>query len=116
MDPGLYKFIHYLGIFFLLAGIGGLAFADKDKLKLPSISHGMGMFLILLGGFGMQAKLKIDLFSSWFVVKVVIWLALGATLVIAKRQLLPPVATWLLVIALSGVAAWLGLANSVILR
>ena len=115
MDPAIYKLIHYLGIFFLLSGLGGLIFAEKDKIKLAGISHGIGLLLVLLGGFGMQAKMHIG-FPSWFIVKIAIWLILGASLVIAKRQLLPPVATWLLVIALAGIAAWLGLTNSVILR
>ena len=115
MDPGIYKFIHYIGIFLLLSGIGGIIFAEKDKLKLPVISHGIGLLLILLGGFGMQARLKIG-FPDWFIAKIAIWLVLGAALVIAKRRLLPPVATWLMVVILASIAAWLGLTNSVVLR
>jgi hypothetical protein len=115
MDPGIYKFIHYIGIFFLLSGVGGIIFAEKDKIKLPVISHGIGLLLILLGGFGMQAKMHIG-FPAWFIAKLAIWLVLGAALVIAKRQLLPPVATWALVVILSSIAAWLGLTNSVVLR
>lgn len=115
MDPGIYKFIHYLGILFLLTGLGGLIFAAKDAIKLATISHGIGLLLILLGGFGMQAKMHLG-FPSWFIVKLAIWLVLGASLVIAKRELLPPVATWLLVVALAGIAAWLGMTNSVIVR
>lgn len=113
MDPGIYKYIHYLGIFFLLTGFGGLIFAEKEKLKLATISHGVGLLLILLGGFGMQARTHIG-FPAWFTVKLVIWLVLGALVVAMKKQLMPPAASWLLVIVLSAVAAWLGLDNAVI--
>ena len=115
MDPTIFKFVHYLGIFLLLVGLGGLIFAEKEKIKLATISHGIGLLLIFLGGFGMQGMTKIG-FPVWFIVKVVIWLVLGATLVIAKRKLLPPAATWTLVVVLACIAAWLGLTNSLILR
>lgn len=113
MDPGIYKFIHYIGIFFLLTGLGALIFSEKDKIKLATLSHGIGLLLILLGGFGMQAKTHIG-FPVWFTVKLVIWLVLGGLVVAIKKKLMPPVAAWLLVIVLCGVAAWLGLANAVI--
>ena len=59
MDPVIYKLIHYLGIFFLLSGLGGLIFAEREHLKLAVISHGIGLLLIVLGGFGMQAKMHL---------------------------------------------------------
>lgn len=115
MDPTIYKYIHYIGFFMILTGLGGLIFAEGKAIKLAGVSHGAGLFLTLLGGFGMQKHEAIG-FSWWFIAKVVIWLVLGAAIVIAKRKLLPPVATWLLVIGLTGAAAWLGFANSIILR
>ncbi len=45
MDPGTYKSIHYIGIFFLLTGFGGLIFSEKEKIKLATISHGVGLLL-----------------------------------------------------------------------
>lgn len=115
MDPSLYKFIHYIGIFFLLSGLGGYLFSENGTNKLAGTSHGIGLLLILLGGFGM-AKHEAIGFSSWFLVKVVIWLVLGAMIVVAKRKLMPPVAAWLFVVILMSIAAYLGFANSVILR
>ena len=58
-----------------------------------SIGHGIGLLLILLGGFGMQAKMK-DVyqavygsgFPTWLIIKIVIWLALGGGIVLAKTQ------------------------------
>ncbi|NNM29713.1 MAG: hypothetical protein HKO57_09325 [Akkermansiaceae bacterium] len=115
MDPSIYKYIHYVGIFMILTGLGGLIFAETKAIKLAGMSHGIGLFLTLLGGMGMQKHEAIG-FSSWFIIKLVIWLLLGALIVVAKRKLLPPVATWLTAIILVSVAAWLGFANSVILR
>ena len=115
MDPAILKFVHYVGIFFLLAGLGGLIFGSKDKIKLATMSHGIGLLLLLLGGFGMQGMLKMG-FPVWLTVKVIIWLVLGGIIVAAKRELIPPVALWLGVVILCGVAAWLGMSNSVILK
>jgi hypothetical protein len=113
MDPGIYKLIHFVGIFFLLTGLGALIFSEKDKIKPATISHGVGLLLILLGGFGMQAKTHIG-FPVWFTVKIAIWLVLGGMVVAIKKKLLPPVAAWMIVIVLCAVAAWLGQSNSVI--
>ena len=115
MDPTIYKFIHFIGIFMILSGLGGLIFAEDKALKFAGMSHGIGLFLTLLGGMGMQKHDAIG-FEPWFIAKLVLWLLLGALIVVAKRKLIPPVATWLVTMILVGAAAWLGFANSVILR
>ena len=115
MDAATYKLIHFIGIFLLVAGIGGYLFAKEEISKLAGVSHGIGWILVFLGGFGMQKHDSIG-FTWWFIVKVVILVILGGIIVIAKRKLLPPFVTWLIVMALVGFAAWLGFNYSVILR
>ena len=115
MDPATYKLIHYIGVFLVIGGISALIFADGKSIKQAAISHGIGLLLILLGGFGM-AKHEAIGFSWWFWAKVIIWLLLGATLTVTKKKLLPPTVTWVLVLILASIAAYLGFANSVILR
>ena len=114
MDPAIYKFLHYIGIFLMLSGLGGYLFAEKPS-RFAAISHGIGLALLLVGGFGMQKFPAIG-WSWWFIVKVVIWALLGATVIVTKRKLLPPAVTWLLVIVLASVAAWLGYSHSLIMR
>ena len=73
MDPAIYKFVHYIGIFLLLSGLGAYCFGKNDgPNKLAGISHGVGFLLVLLGGFGM-AKHEAISFSWWFLVKAAIF-------------------------------------------
>ncbi|HAE19681.1 MAG: hypothetical protein L7U83_02400 [Akkermansiaceae bacterium] len=118
MDPGIYKSIHFVGLIILFVGIGSLISADPKKpasFRLPAMIHGIGLLLILVSGFGLQAKLKLG-FPVWMISKVVILLALGGSIALIKRKVLPPVAIYLLVIFLGGIAAYLGFSNSIVLR
>jgi hypothetical protein len=123
MDSGIYKLIHFIGIILLLLGLGGALNASREDgtRKLVAIFHGLGAFLVLLGGFGMQAKMKAiylgaygSTWPTWLIAKVALWFFLVAALVVLKRRLLPPAAAWLLIAILASAAAYLGLANSLI--
>lgn len=118
MDPGIYKIIHFVGLIVLFLGIGSLISSDPKKpaaLRRPAMIHGIGLILLLVSGFGLQAKLKLG-FPSWLIGKLVILLVLGAMIVIIKRKLLPPPAAYLVAIVLGAIAAYLGFSNSVLLR
>ena len=111
-----YKVIHYLGIFLLLtalsAGLGRAAgFAATSTTRgatLPTldpwkrrlgITHGTALFLILLGGFGMLARLNITeglALPGWIWAKLGIWTLLGAAIVVVNR--IPALAGRLLVV------------------
>ncbi|MEN8774104.1 MAG: hypothetical protein ABF382_11185, partial [Akkermansiaceae bacterium] len=117
MDPGIYKIIHFVGLTVLFLGIGSLITADPKKpavFRLPAMIHGTGLLLLLISGFGLQAKLKLG-FPIWMIAKVVILIALGGSIALIKRKVLPPAAIYLLVIILGGIAAYLGFSNSMIL-
>lgn len=109
MDPMIYKFIHLLGLIVFLLGLGGAIAATRETFKPYAILHGVGLFLMLLGGFGMQAKFQYDILSPGLVTKLLIWLLLGGLLVVAKRQVLPKGALWGIIIVLAGIASFLGL-------
>ena len=62
MDPGIYKIIHFVGLIVLFLGIGSLMTSDPKKpasFPLPVMIHGIGLLLILVSGFGLEAKLKL---------------------------------------------------------
>ena len=73
------------------------------------MTHGMGLFLALLGGFGMAARLKIDLTQPWVLFKVFVWLLIGGYIAIHKRK--PELASKmrLVIVACGTYAAYLGL-------
>ena len=56
----------------------------------------------------MIAKLKYG-FPLWVILKLVIWLALGALPVLGKKKVLPCCAVWVLALLLGMGAAYLGI-------
>ena len=107
-----YKLIHYLGIFVLLTALAtrlGRAAGSVPSATAPDgtgpdgpgpdpwarrlgMVHGLALFLVLLGGFGMLARLDVTTGLSlpgWVWAKLTIWTALGAAILAASRN-----ATW----------------------
>jgi hypothetical protein len=115
-----YKVVHLVGIIFAFAGLGGLmltvangATKQTSKVrKLIGISHGVAMFVVLLGGFGLLARLKIvhgAAFPGWVWGKLIIWVLVSALLAVPYRK--PELARplFFLLPVLGGVAAWLAI-------
>ena len=122
MDPTtaylLYKTIHVFGIVLTFLAFGALllnAFGGRGKegnpaRKTTAITHGVGLFLILLGGFGMQAKtMGVGHWPAWLIVKLVIWVVLGGIIAVIYRK--PAAAKWLWYVLplLAAAAAYLAL-------
>ena len=109
----VYKNIHLIGVFMVLMALGGLLLhringgTQHHPWRKPvAITHGVGMFLVLLGGFGMLARLGIFWpWPGWITVKVMIWIVLGGlvTVIFRKPTLAKPL--WWITIALGGLAA-----------
>jgi hypothetical protein len=111
MSVEIYKWLHLVGLGLVSFGFGALFLKPEDpsKRKIVSIVHGIGLFLVLLGGFAMAAHLKISTLEPWVLFKIVVWLGLGGFLAISKRK--PEIATPIQVglIVLATVAAYLGI-------
>jgi hypothetical protein len=90
-----YKLIHFLGIFSLLIAVAvsaahvlrGGTRADNPNRRMLGLVHGVASFLILLGGFGMLARLNLMQggLPGWVWGKVVIWVLAGASLALVYR-------------------------------
>jgi hypothetical protein len=50
------------------------------------ITHGLGLLLVLVAGFGMLAKLGIHGVPTWAALKLIIWVALGAFAALAYKE------------------------------
>lgn len=93
MSYETYKIIHLSGMLLLFMGLGGLymhTFLNKGKksdgYKLSMMFHGLSLAMILLGGFGMLAKLGIHWpWPSWVIAKFSLWVIFGAASVIIKK-------------------------------
>jgi len=113
-----YKLIHYLGIFLLIAVLG-VALGRRSVLKEDEpdplrkrwwILHGFALFVILLGGFGLMARIGIDhgeLFPGWLWAKFGVWAVLGGVLLLARRLQARALLLLTLVPLLAVLAGWL---------
>lgn len=119
MSLAFYKVLHLFSAFLLFAALGALTLAARARAagdgdggrKLAAASHGIALVLLLVTGFGALARLAISnpaLWPGWVWAKVVIWLALGAALVVRRFPGAAGLLWWLWPV-LGGVAAWLAL-------
>jgi len=91
----IYKLIHIIAALVTFAALGGLTLtvangATKQSSgvrRLIAITHGVAVFLILLGGFGALARLGIaGGLPGWIYVKLVVWLLVAALVVLPYRR------------------------------
>ena len=91
-----YEIVHLIGIAMLFIAIGGVAVhaanggtkANTRTRGLVAAIFGTGSFLILLGGFGMMARLGLvrGMPPGWLIVKMLIWLVLSAIVLLPYRK------------------------------
>lgn len=99
MPYQVYKVVHIAAILLLFASLGGLAVlaaggpvdeAKKKSLRILLVaSHGIGLVLILVAGFGLLARIGIKHgtgWPMWVYVKLVLWILLGASVALYKRM------------------------------
>ena len=118
MSYEVYKVMHLLGVFLVLGGLTGyLGFyvngGTTEQLKFRfqlALTHGLGMVLSLVGGFGLLARLGMTGgLPNWAIAKLVIWLIFGALMVPTKRKPSLAKVLWLFVPLLGAVAAYLAI-------
>jgi hypothetical protein len=118
MPYEFYKFIHLIGIGLTLMSIAAIIphmIGGGSKATLPfrkqiAMSHGIGLLLTLLGGFGALAKLGfMSPLPGWAIGKLVIWFAFGGLLPIAYRKPEAAKALWITAIVMLALAAYLAL-------
>jgi hypothetical protein len=106
MDPLILRTLHVAGAFALFASLGATMLAGS-KGKSASMLHGISLVLILLIGFAMLGKPKMD--QYWWMVKIGLWLFIGVAPVLSKRKLLAPWMVFTLCLAAATYAAYLGI-------
>jgi hypothetical protein len=112
----VYKIVHLLGIMLMFSALGAVAATaaagdHSPRLKkIGGLAHGLALLIILVGGFGMLARLGINTgWPLWIWLKLAIWVVFGAATVVARRA--SDKAIWLLFLlpVLGAVSAWLAL-------
>ncbi len=115
-----YNVVHIVGIILAMSSLGGAALlamtggsrAEPSPRRLLASLHGLGVFLILLGGFGMLARLGIvhgGGFPRWLWVKLTVWVIVAAAAFVPRRA--PGLARPLLLSlpVLGGLAAYMAI-------
>lgn len=117
MSLEFYRVLHLVGIFLLLMSLGGLGlhiinggtreFANR---RLFAITHGIGLVITLIAGFGLLAKLQLmGALPAWAWTKLVVWLWMGVIPVVFYRRREMAKVLWFAVFAVAIFAAWLGI-------
>ena len=118
MDLSVYKLIHLIGLIMMFTSLGGLMLhavngggrEDNKGRKIAGMTHGLGLFLLLLGGFGMLAKLGIKWpWPGWIITKMILWLVLGGIVSVIYRKPELGKSLWFIVMLLGFGAAYLAL-------
>lgn len=117
MSYEFYKLIHFAGLILLFFGLSsiltmkmaGVSVTGPVK-KMAFITHGVGLLLLLVAGFGMLAKLGImGNIPGWAFAKIGVWLALGGGIALAKRKGQLGWPLMVLFVCLGVFAAWLAI-------
>lgn len=117
MPYEVYKIMHIIGLVAVWSALGGATLhamnggtrASNPSRGLVAATHGTGLFLMLLGGFGMLAKLGQSPAQGWVIAKVVLWLVVGGLLAVPLRkpELAKPL--WFVMPLVAGLGAWIAL-------
>jgi len=108
MNILILKTLHVAGVFALFTSLGSILLAGSGK-KGASMLHGISLLLVLLIGFYMLKKPPMD--QAWWMIKLGLWLFIGAAPTLAKRKVLPSSIVLLLCLLAATCAAYLGIAK-----
>jgi hypothetical protein len=114
-----YKVVHLLGIVTLFTAMGGSVLhalnggtrQTNAARGLVAALHGIALLLILVGGFGMMARMGMmgSGWPGWVDAKVTIWLLLPILGVIGARKPEYSRLTLVLMPMIGGLAAWIAI-------
>ena len=109
MSYEIYKLIHLGGLMLLFLGLGAATMTGGEKPK-GMMMHGIGILLMLVGGFGMLARLEMKFpWEGYIFGKVGIWVVLAILPILVRKKKLPAFVALLVALALGVGAAYLAI-------
>ena len=115
-----YNVVHIIGIVLAMSALGGMAVhalnggtrqTNRARALLGAV-HGVGVLLILVGGFGMLARLGFRhgaSFPGWIWVKLAVWVTVTALPALAYRRPALARPVFLALPVLGGLAAYMAI-------
>jgi hypothetical protein len=116
MSYEFYRVLHLFSVFGVTLSLGGMTIfmaaggskASFTARKFVAVIHGIGLFLALVGGFGLLARLGlVQGLPGWAIAKIVLWLALGGLPVLVYKKPQHAKAIFIGIWLLTGLAAYL---------
>ncbi len=91
-----YLMVHFTGLILLFTAFGGLVVSSwleqnsSKARKMSAMLHGIGLLLLIVGGFGLMKNLGIShspgAWPGWIYAKVFVWLLLGGITAVLKKN------------------------------
>lgn len=112
----VYKIVHLVGVFMILTSLSALTLhvglgggRVHSWRKLVAGTHGVGLLLALVGGFGLLARLGIGHggLPGWVWAKLAIWATFGGIITVILRKAEWSKALWFTILFLGGLGAYL---------
>ena len=104
----IYKIMHLLGVFMVLAALFGWTInyynggeKQNPAKKILGITHGIGLVLILIGGFGLLARINQSVLQLWVSLKLSIWFIFGFYTLLLHKRILKPNVSWFVILGLA---------------
>ena len=95
MPYEFYKVLHIFGLLLTFSGLAGIIAISINQSSVAAgarkfiyISHGVGLVILLVAGFGLAARLNLlaSGIPTWIWIKLVIWLLIGGIVTLIKRK------------------------------
>ncbi len=112
MSYSSYHFMHISSIlilFMCLASMATVRLINPQEAwpKWMGITHGLSLLVILVGGFGMLARLGITGgLPPWIYIKLVIWLILGGIIAFIKKMPEKAQGLWIIIAILGMISVY----------
>lgn len=112
----IYKVVHLVGVIMVFLSLGGAATHAANGgerthgwRKAIAITHGVGLLLALVGGFGLLARLGIvhGGLPGWVIAKLGLWIVFAGLIGVLIRKPGWAKPLWPLIIAMGGAATYL---------
>lgn len=112
----VYKVVHLVGVLMVFLSLGGVATnainggqKNHSWRKPIAITHGIGLLLSLVGGFGLLARLGIihGGLPGWALAKLGIWILFAVLIAVVSRRPAWARPIWSVIIVLGATAAYL---------
>ncbi len=117
MPYEFYKVLHLVGVFTVILSLGGMCLhvasggtREYTGRKLAAATHGIGLLITLVAGFGLLAKLGIlHSLPGWAITKGLVWLILGGLPAFIYRKPSLAKVFWILILVFGALNAYLAI-------